>query len=250
MSDVTRCRWSEKGAMQFLFGRFLLVIVGLWLVACDAHGPAESAQEHDSVTVSTDAVNYMHDWGLGYTLFNQADNQPVGGGILGFLEGPGGKGCCLKLPKKWKPGMQVRVEWQKSDKKMTEETMRIKVMEIPEYDKPGDLYVAFYPGDEVEIVVSWAEPGHPEWRGREAATPYDACLSKVSKKVCEKELPKYPPGSAEQAALRMRRACKPERLETELDPVGAEALCQLWVAECKSRKFVEEKMCELDFEEE
>lgn len=61
MSDVTRCRWEAKGTMQSLFGRLLLVIVGLWLAACDAHGPAESAQENDSVTVSTDAVNYMHD---------------------------------------------------------------------------------------------------------------------------------------------------------------------------------------------
>ncbi|WP_237741908.1 DUF3304 domain-containing protein [Herbaspirillum rubrisubalbicans] len=240
----------SRSLRQVMLNALLLMLILLWLVACDNGQPAAAFQDSDSVTVSTDAVNYMHDWGLGYTLFNQADNQPIGSGILGFLEGPGGKGCCLKLPKKWKPGMQVRVEWQKSNKKMTEETMRIKVMEIPEYDEAGDLYVAFYPGDEVEVVVSWAEPGHPEWRGREAATPYEACLSKMSKKVCEKELPKYPPGSAEQAALRMRRACKPERLETELDPVGAEAICQLWVVECKRRKFVEEKMCELDFEEE
>ncbi|WP_017453016.1 DUF3304 domain-containing protein [Herbaspirillum rubrisubalbicans] len=204
----------------------------------------------DSVTVSTDAVNYMHDWGLGYTLFNQADNQPIGNGILGFLEGPGGKGCCLKLPKKWKPGMQVRVEWQKSDKKMTEETMRIKVMEIPEYDKPGDLYVAFYTGDEVEIVVSWAEPGHPEWTGRERELPYQACLSKLSKKVCEKELPKYPPMSHERMVSLIRKSCLPEMLRKSPDPIGYSARCQTWVQECKIEGNVDRKMCDLDYVEE
>lgn len=233
-----------------MLNALLLMLILLWLVACDNGQPAAAFQDSDSVTVSTDAVNYMHDWGLGYTLFNQADNQPIGSGILGFLEGPGGKGCCLKLPKKWKPGMQVRVEWQKSNKKMTEETMRIKVMEIPEYDEAGDLYVAFYPGDEVEVVVSWVEPGRPNWRGKERVMPYESCLARLAQSECEKNMPKYPPGSAEQSARLVRRACQPERLAQEVDPLGTAEACRKWVIACKQRKIVDEKMCELDFEKE
>ncbi|WP_050010605.1 DUF3304 domain-containing protein, partial [Herbaspirillum sp. B65] len=203
-----------------------------------------------SVTVSTDAVNYMHDWGLGYTLFNQADNQPIGSGILGFLEGPGGKGCCLKLPKKWKPGMQVRVEWQKSNKKMTEETMRIKVMEIPEYDKPGDLYVAFYPGDAVEIVVSWAEPGHPEWRGKDRRLPYESCLSRLTQKQCEKHLPKYVPASHERFAAMMRRVCQPDNVHQDRDPAEEAAICQKLIERCKNSDISDIKMCDVDYQED
>ena len=231
--------------MKIIYNVLFLLLLG----GCGRE-ETDLVTDPDSVTVSTDAVNYMHDWGLGYTLFNQADNQPIGGGILGFLEGPGGKGCCLKLPKKWRPGMQVRLEWQKSDKKMTEETMRVKVLEIPEYGKPGDLYVGFYPGDEIEIVVSWDEPGHPEWRGREREPPYQACLSKLPKKVCEKELPKYPPMSHERMVSSIRKSCQPEMLRKSPDPTGYSARCQTWVQECKIEGNVDRKMCELDYVEE
>ncbi|WP_258398144.1 DUF3304 domain-containing protein [Herbaspirillum rubrisubalbicans] len=233
-----------------MLNALLLMLILLWLVACDNGQPAAAFQDSDSVTVSTDAVNYMHDWGLGYTLFNQADNQPIGSGILGFLEGPGGKGCCLKLPKKWKPGMQVRVEWQKSNKKMTEETMRIKVMEIPEYDEAGDLYVAFYTGDEVEIVASWAEPGHPEWRGRERERPYETCVRRFSKRQCDKELPKYPPVSHERIAAEARRLCQPQRISQARDKSGTEAFCRQWINDCKKQGNVSPAKCEPTYVEE
>ncbi|WP_413783275.1 DUF3304 domain-containing protein [Chromobacterium subtsugae] len=61
----------------------------------------------------------MHDWGLIYTLTDLRSGQAVGGSTLGFLGGPGGKGCCVGLPAKWQPGMRLKVEWRKSDKNMT-----------------------------------------------------------------------------------------------------------------------------------
>jgi hypothetical protein len=134
--------------------------------------------------------------------------------------------------------------------KMTEETMRIKLLEIPEYDKPGDLYVAFYPGDEIEIVVSWAEPGHPEWRGRERGLPYDSCVAKLSRKLCERNLPKYAPASHERLAAMARRACQPAQVKKAPDPLEEEYLCKKWVEDCKKEQLVDVRMCEIDYKEE
>nr|WP_186338622.1 hypothetical protein [Chromobacterium vaccinii] len=49
---------------------------------------------------------------------------------------------------------------------MTEQTQRVKTLEIPRYNQLGDLYVLFYTGDEVELVVSNIEPGTPAWPGK------------------------------------------------------------------------------------
>ncbi len=228
-------------------------LLAMFLTGCQPdENQAEEAKPKDRVTVSTDAVNYMHDWGLIYTLTDLRSGQAVGGSTLGFLEGPGGKGCCVSLPTKWQPGMRLKVEWQKSDKNMTEQTKRVKTLEIPRYEQPGDLYVLFYPGDEVEIIASSVEPGSPAWPGKIKADPYSACLAHLPEKECSRNLPKYLPGSREETASMMRHACQEENIilnKEFVKPAEQREICSKWVKECKAEWNINKAMCELNYKE-
>ncbi|MBP4045179.1 DUF3304 domain-containing protein [Chromobacterium violaceum] len=225
-------------------------LLAMFLAGCQpAENQTEEAKPKDRVTVSTDAVNYMHDWGLIYTLTDLRSGQAVGGSTLGFLEGPGGKGCCVSLPAKWQPGMQLKLEWQKSDKNMTEQTKRVKTLEIPRYEQPGDLYVLFYPEDKVELIASNVEPGSPAWPGKIKTDPYSACLTRLPEKECKKNLPKYAPGSAEEGAALVRRSCQPEIIKQSTTPDKDRELCTKWVKECIAKGIIDKKMCQLDYQE-
>ena len=102
----------------------------------------------------------------------------------------GEKGCCVGLPKVWRPGLKVRVDWDESDRKEIHAEKYSRELEIPRYDAPADLFVVFYPEHEVEVVVSHAEPGHPDWRGRISKTPWDQCVETHGRKPCKWALPK------------------------------------------------------------
>lgn len=141
--------------------------------------------------VMTDSINYRHDRGMKYTLFDLSQTPPkaVGGAIVRPLATGGEKGCCINLPQQWQPGMKVRVEWGEADEQIYPENY-VRELEIPRYQTPADLYVVFYPEHEVEVVVSPAEPGHPDWAGRIKQTPWENCVAQHGRKVCFAALPK------------------------------------------------------------
>jgi hypothetical protein len=166
-----------------------------WLSACKPVAPAAQAltasavspADADTSSVTSDSVNYTLDLGMQFTLYDLSKTPPVavGGGFVDSLVAGGQKGCCLSLPKKWHAGMKVRVQWSESDHDRIYDE-RKQDLEIPRYDKPADLYVVFYPGHEVEVVVSPAEPGHPDWRGRIKQSPWEYCLANNERKVCKR----------------------------------------------------------------
>uniref|UniRef100_UPI000C0DD154 hypothetical protein n=1 Tax=Iodobacter sp. BJB302 TaxID=1506510 RepID=UPI000C0DD154 len=100
--------------------------IGYWIIllALSACRPAESEAvgkrvDADSVTVSVDAVNYMHDYSVQFVL-RDAKQQAVGGSIVDILQGPGGKNCpdyvscsisLLKPLKRPKVNERSFVEW-------------------------------------------------------------------------------------------------------------------------------------------
>jgi hypothetical protein len=179
------------------FARALGVIPMAACVACQpaAHAGRDDAptNRHDAdvVSVMTDSINYMHKAGVQYTLYDLSKEPAVAvGGAIVYMLGTGGeKGCCLALPRVWRPGLQVRLKWHESDRERSYEE-HTRDLEIPPYRVPADLHVVFHPAHEVELVVSAAEPGHPEWRGRLKKTPWQQCLSEYERKVCKAALPK------------------------------------------------------------
>jgi len=179
-----------------IYAGILIALLGL-LAACESKTDTDRATDTvpkagDSVaSVMVDSVNYRHDMGMDYTLYDRSggEKKAVGGSIVNPLEGGGAKGCCLALPKDWHPEIKVLLEWSESDFVKIYPEKYVRELEIPRYEKPADLYVVFYPEHEVEVVVSSGEPGHPAWAGRIKQTPWDACVAEFGRKVCKRAIP-------------------------------------------------------------
>lgn len=182
---------------------FITLLLALSLLGCNSSSHTEAQidaektnttkiTKEDTVSVMGDAVNYMHEYEVKYTLYDLSKTPPVavGGAIVDPLSQGGGKGCCISLPKKWHAGMKVRLDWGIADHQGTYEQPS-QDLEIPPYDVAADLYVVFHGKHEIELVVSQAEPGHPEWRGKVKQTPWDACVAENGRKLCKAALPVY-----------------------------------------------------------
>ncbi|WP_431478986.1 DUF3304 domain-containing protein [Massilia eburnea] len=80
-------------------------------------------------------------------------------------ESGGGKSmCCISLPAEWRPGMRVKIWWQYSRKNQGDPQPPSKQVEldVPQYGRRvGDIHVHFYDQDQVKVVVSNCQPGHP-----------------------------------------------------------------------------------------
>lgn len=200
--------------------RSLLALLCLTLLACEPQAGAEKAGEtaksnSSMAGVMVDSVNYMHDRATRYTLYDVTanDNKPVGGSIVERMASGGAKECCFNLPRVWHAGIKLRVEWQEADTEQIFPERYIKELELPRYDHPADVYVVFYPKHEVEVLVSPAEPGHPEWAGRTKETPWDLCVANHGRKVCKRAIPKPGLSLEEMRGFCLIDGIEPERCE-------------------------------------
>ena len=89
-----------------------------------------------------------------------------GGGAIGRYTS-GGTVCCVTYPRVWTPALKVKVEWKRSDcegqrhlctiETAEKRTYPYKLLEktipIPEFTKPGEVYVLFFPHDEVQVHI-------------------------------------------------------------------------------------------------
>ncbi|TJZ64744.1 DUF3304 domain-containing protein [Chitiniphilus eburneus] len=247
--------------------RYLILFCLLSLTGCqrgnalDASVPTVEASAPDAnvntFMASSRGINYDHEFGIDYTLrwADGAQGEAIGSGSVGPFE-DSGQNCCVSLPKQWHPGLKLKVEWvaldlstRKSNEWKTENLQT--ELAVPEYKAPGDLYVLFYPGKQVEILVSASEPGMPGWVGREKQGPVEACVTKHGEKECMKSFPKYPRNSFEARAQLFRESCTEERVAESSDPEGNRQACQEFVKMCKEKwEIKEKKMCDLNFKEE
>lgn len=207
--------------------------------AAVAKGEAKS-KGPATVSVMVDSVNYMHLRAPQYTLYDLSQGKPVavGGDSLDMLASGGAKGCCLALPEVWRPGIKVRVAWTESDRERIYPEQRTKDLEVPRYAQAADLYVVFYGGDDVEVVVSVGEPGHPSWAGRIKKTPWDNCLAHNERKVCKRALPKLFDVESSRGYCTFTRSS-----DYPGDPKDAELTCTAAMYECM-KDFEDKQYCE------
>ncbi len=106
-------------------------------------------------------------WYVQEVAYGQITQAQVGGYfVCGGLMSVG-----YPLPRKWLPGgrLKVKVRWESWPPDaprhvFTKPIWHEKYTTILPYDKPGTLYVHFFPGDEVRIVssdVGASNPNHP-----------------------------------------------------------------------------------------
>jgi len=68
--------------------------------------------------------------------------------------------CCVTVPDKWRPGLSLKVNWDMPINGI--HTYKEKTVDVERYDEPGSVYLHFFPGDQVRIVVTRWVGGSPE----------------------------------------------------------------------------------------
>lgn len=67
--------------------------------------------------------------------------------------------CCASIPSVWRPGMKVLVRWDMPEGH--KHIVKEKIVEVEKYAEPGSIYLHFFPGDEVRVVVTSVGPYNP-----------------------------------------------------------------------------------------
>jgi hypothetical protein len=103
-------------------------------------------------------INYTDQYVALYTV-----NGYAGANILPYGGGGGGV-CCISVPREWKPGMTVTVNWT-SKRNADPIPWKTRVVEVPQYrpEDMGHFAVHFFPGDEVRVLVTMLYPHHPDY---------------------------------------------------------------------------------------
>ena len=85
----------------------------------------------------------------------------AGGGTMSAWGAGVANICCTSIPSVWYPGMKVLVRWDMPEGRT--HVVNEKVVEVERYDDPGSIYMHFFPGDEVRVLSSLVDPGHPNY---------------------------------------------------------------------------------------
>ncbi len=130
------------------------------------HWQKKNAPE-DMVAPGLRLINYTDDDVYG-AVRNSRFPEPGQGASYGVGPNAGGGGlmCCVPIPTKWRPGINMNIhyrfgKWSKGMEKMA-------VVELPEYPdgEAGELFLLFYSETEFELVSSGYSPRHAKWPGR------------------------------------------------------------------------------------
>lgn len=156
---MSRLRMSTRCCVPWFLVLGALVTL---LAGCASSMPSD----HDAVAVT--AVNYTGRELSGFLFIDPSDNKKVAGGPPVTPYSGAGTLCCYALPRKWRPGIQVKLRytWYHSDAR--HERPVFLTAELPPYptDEPGVLWALFYEDGSVEVLASAVDPGHPKWPGK------------------------------------------------------------------------------------
>jgi hypothetical protein len=133
----------------------LALLVAFNLSAC-AHRDPGYDDAPKTAPAQVGVVNHT-----GNYIYSASVNGAGGGGMTAWGAGMANI-CCASIPRVWYPGMKVRVRWNMPVK--GNDVIKEKIVEVEKYDQPGDIYLHFFPNDEVRVVVvSRFTPGHPNY---------------------------------------------------------------------------------------
>ncbi|MET3134200.1 hypothetical protein AAKU55_004495 [Oxalobacteraceae bacterium GrIS 1.11] len=122
--------------------RFIYLMCALFITACAAREAKESPTAAAQVGIVNHTGNFIY----------SATVDGSGGGNMDRWGAGGAEICCASIPRVWHSGMKVLVRWDMP--KGHTHIIKEKMVEIEKYDEPGDIYMHFFPNDEVRVVVS------------------------------------------------------------------------------------------------
>ena len=147
--------------------RKILIAGLLFLPILSACGRPSGPVSSD-VSVSVHAVNYSNEE-FRYTLEDPQNQSNRGGGEAIGRFAAGGTMCCYSLPKKWQPGMKVKLDYELYFPDPTggraRKTRNAEVVAVPQYINPEELWLVRSARGDMSIVLSNFQPDHPKWPG-------------------------------------------------------------------------------------
>lgn len=153
-----------------LLGRFELAVLIALTVAGLTYGGwlwKEKQAMDETVEPGLILINYMDKEVYASVHYSKYPNPGEGASSdAGPHSGGGGLDCCVPIPTRWRPGIQM-VVWY-SFKDWQNENGQTKIVELPEYPdgRPGALFLVFHGQAEFELYSSVFGPRHPRWPGR------------------------------------------------------------------------------------
>lgn len=90
---------------------------------------------------------------------------------MGKRAGGGASVCCVALPERWRPGLQVRVDYKYGNPPARR--THSKIIELPPYPDGvvGPLFISVLSEEEVEVISSIYGPGAEKWPGKMKQLP-------------------------------------------------------------------------------
>ena len=161
---------------SFLFRSLGVTIAGMvFLTAC---GMIRTQEDEDNEKIGVTVIG-VHHLGPEFSIGDFYVNGSFGGDV-GRNGGGAGLVCCAELPRKWRPGLVMKVKWSVYDwsKSIRSEVNAenydsvslekfVAVVPVEKYDEVGDLYPHFFPNGKVRLISSnypISSPKHPlQW---------------------------------------------------------------------------------------
>ena len=127
--------------------------------------PNSQAEPSDREAAQIGIVNHT-----GNYIYSASVNGAGGGGMSRWGAG-GANICCTSIPRTWYAGMKVTVRWNMPVG--IKDVVKEKIVEVEKYDRPGDVYLNFFPDDEVRVVVSRNGPRAADYPIRHCGKPWE-----------------------------------------------------------------------------
>ena len=144
------------------------------LAGCSSLG---AGQQLGATLTAVNYTDWPFDW-VGVARVAEPEKAMAADRVTAF--GASGQMCCVSLPAKWQPGMELVVQTQDGTRaKNSDEWDKEKIptikhrVAVPRYDSSdvGTVWVQLLPGGKVELVVSRFDPTHAQWPGKVKGWP-------------------------------------------------------------------------------
>lgn len=124
----------------------MISLAALSLSACAGLRNEQSSPEPEMATAQVGVVNHTGNY------IYSASVDGAGGGKMSAWSAGMANICCTSIPRVWYPGMKVRVRWNMPIGPT--DVIKEKIVAVEKYERPGDIYLHFFPNDEVRVIVT------------------------------------------------------------------------------------------------
>ncbi|WP_439685837.1 Lipoprotein [Cupriavidus oxalaticus] len=131
------------------FHLFLAALALTLLSACASGGLSTRDNDDSYINASIGPVNHTSQFLYGFYV-----NGAFGANARAYGWDYAGT-CCVRLPRVWRPGLTVDIRYDLTlDDGARHNWQTKKGVPVEPYAEVGDVYVHFFPNDEIRVVVS------------------------------------------------------------------------------------------------